>query len=55
MILKKNVTKNFRINFNREITLLKECECEYSLKIYDAFETNDNYYIITKNICRKIK
>ena len=36
--------------FNRELSIMKKCYCENSVKIYDYFDTKD-YFIIVMELC----
>ena len=38
---KKEINK-----FNKELEIMKQCECENSVKIYDYFDTEENFIII---------
>ena len=38
------------IKFNRELSIMKQCYCENSVKIYDYFDTEE-YFIIVMELC----
>lgn len=35
-------------SFKREVELIQKCQSEYSVNFYDAFQTEDSYYLVTE-------